>query len=172
MQANGVTAVMSATVNLQADLQIMVPANCLLRLCAMSVLEEECNSFEERPQKKRQLHEMFVNKGNMQTQEQLVAEELVFLDFSSSIDHNSNNEAFGNNRLQSKVRHCEHSYDQKSNMVPAEQLLSEKMTADDLNCGKHSYCNIAGNPTKHMKSESEVQACDSVGANSDSPYLL
>jgi len=32
----------------------------------------------------------------MQTQE-LVAKELVFLDFSSSIDHNTNNEAFGNN---------------------------------------------------------------------------
>jgi len=38
----------------------------------------------------------------MQTQEQLVAEELVFLDFSSSEDHNTNNEAFGNNRSQSK----------------------------------------------------------------------
>jgi hypothetical protein len=55
-------------------------------------------------------------------------------------------------------------------MVPAEQLLSEEMTADGLNCGKHSYRNSAENPTKHMKSE--VQACDLVGANSDSPYLL
>jgi hypothetical protein len=99
LQANGVTALMSATVILQADLHIMVAANCLLRLCAMSVLEEECNFFEERPQKKRQLHEIFVNNGNMQTQEQLVAEELVFLDFSSSIDHNTNNEAFGNNKI-------------------------------------------------------------------------
>jgi hypothetical protein len=56
LQANGDTAVMNATVNLQAYLQIMVDANCHLRLCAMSVLEEECNSFEKRPQKKRQLH--------------------------------------------------------------------------------------------------------------------
>jgi len=38
----------------------------------------------------------------MQTQEQLVAEELVFLDFSSSVDHNTSNEALGNNRSQSK----------------------------------------------------------------------
>jgi hypothetical protein len=38
----------------------------------------------------------------MQTQEKLVAEKLVFLDFSSSVDHNTNNEAFGNNRSQSK----------------------------------------------------------------------
>jgi hypothetical protein len=74
LQANGVTAVMNVTVNLQADLQIMVAANCLLRLCAMSVLEEECDSFEERPRKERHLHEIFINKGNMQTQEQLVAE--------------------------------------------------------------------------------------------------
>jgi hypothetical protein len=96
LQANGITAVMNATANQQADLQIMLAAYCLLRLCAMSVLEEECNSFEERPQKERQLHEIFVNKGNMQTQE-LVAKELVFLDFSSSIDHNTNNKAFGNN---------------------------------------------------------------------------
>jgi hypothetical protein len=57
-------------------------------------------------------------------------------------------------------------------MVPAEQLLSEETIADDLNCGKHSYHNSANNPTKHMRSESEVQACDPVGANSDSPYLL
>jgi hypothetical protein len=55
-------------------------------------------------------------------------------------------------------------------MAPAEQLLSEEMTVDDLNCGKHSYCNSADNPTEHMKSE--MQACDPVGANSDSPYLL
>jgi hypothetical protein len=40
-----------------------------------------------------------------------VAKELVFLDFSSSIDHNTNNKAFGNNWSQSKVRHCEHSND-------------------------------------------------------------
>jgi hypothetical protein len=56
LQANGDTAVMNATVSLQADLQIMADANCHLRLCAMSVLEEECNSFQERPQKKRKLH--------------------------------------------------------------------------------------------------------------------
>lgn len=56
MQANGDTAVMNATVSLQADLQIMVDVNYHLRLCATSVLEEECNSFEERPQEKRQLH--------------------------------------------------------------------------------------------------------------------
>ena len=102
MQGNGFTAVMNATVIQQADLQIMLAAYCLLRLCAMSGLEEECNSFEERPQKKRQLHDIFINKGNMQTQE-LVAKELVFLYFSSSIDHNSNNEAFGIFKLQKRT---------------------------------------------------------------------
>jgi hypothetical protein len=83
---------MNATVNLQADLQIMVAANCLLELCAMSVLEEE------RPQKNRKLNAIFVNKYNMQTKETLVAEELAFLDFSSDEDHNINNEAFDYNR--------------------------------------------------------------------------
>jgi len=58
LQANGVTAVMNATVNQQADLQIMLAAYCLLRLCPMNVLEEECNSFEERPPPplKKKLH--------------------------------------------------------------------------------------------------------------------
>jgi hypothetical protein len=97
---------MNATVNLQADLQIMVAANCLLRLCAISVLEEECNSFEEGPQKNRKPNEIFINMGNMQTQEQLMAEELAFLDFSSDKDHNINNEAFDNKISQSKVRYC------------------------------------------------------------------
>jgi hypothetical protein len=55
-------------------------------------------------------------------------------------------------------------------MVPAEQLLSEDMTADDFSYGKHSYCNSADDPTKHMKSEG--QACGPVGANSESPCVL
>jgi hypothetical protein len=79
-------------------------------------------------------------------------------DFSFDKDH-INSEAFVYNRSQGKVRHCQHSNDQKSSMVPVEQF----------NYGEHSYCNSANNSTKHI--QSEVWACGPAGANSESPYL-
>jgi hypothetical protein len=169
LKANGITAVVVATVNLKADSQIMVAADCLLKLCATNVLREKCNAFQGSSQRNIKHNEAGNNECNRQATEQLITQELTHVDFNSSKKKNVNNDIF-DDRPQRKVSQYETYNDQNNNMQTEEQMKTDEITAGDFNSMKHFHFNNEENPTKHM--HKEVQTYDLVRYNSDSGFLL